>query len=66
MPRYSPHQRWYYFPDLTDDELIMFKGFDTERDCRAGAAHVGFDNRRAFPDAKPRESFEARFFVYYD
>jgi hypothetical protein len=63
-PRYSPDHRWYHFPDLQPDELILFKGYDSQQKCYV--AHTGFDNRRAFPDARPRESFEARFFVYFD
>lgn len=61
---HNPQHRWYYFPDLKDDEVILFKSFDTAQKCNV--AHTSFDNRRAFPDAKPRESIEARFFVYYD
>ncbi|MDF0498639.1 CmcJ/NvfI family oxidoreductase [Bradyrhizobium yuanmingense] len=62
---YSPLYRWYYFPDMTQDELILFKGYDSEENCNARAAHTGFDNRRAYPNALPRESIEARFYVYY-
>lgn len=62
---YSPLHRWYYFPEMTPDELILFKGYDSEDNCNAQAAHTGFDNRRAQPNAKRRESIEARFYVYY-
>ncbi|MFK4380871.1 CmcJ/NvfI family oxidoreductase [Bradyrhizobium sp. USDA 223] len=62
---YSPLHRWYYFPRMTPDELILFKGYDSEENCNARAAHTGFDNRRACRDAQPRESMEARFYVYY-
>jgi len=58
---HSPFHRWYYFPDMTADELILFKGYDSESRCNARAAHVGFDNRRAQPGAVPRQSIEARF-----
>ncbi|WFU40008.1 CmcJ/NvfI family oxidoreductase [Bradyrhizobium sp. CB82] len=63
--RYSPLHRWYYFPELKPDELILFKGYDSEESCNAPTPHTGFDNRRAYPNAKPRESIEARFYVYY-
>ncbi|MCC8957518.1 hypothetical protein H8B02_29970 [Bradyrhizobium sp. Pear77] len=62
---FNPGQRWYCFPDLEPDELILFKGYDSEEGCNAQVAHTGFDNRRTYPNAKPRESIEARFFVYY-
>lgn len=64
--RFNPAQRWYYFPEMTADELILFKGYDSEAHCNAMAPHSAFDNRRAYPSAKPRESIEARFCVYYD
>lgn len=63
---YNPRQRWYYFPEMRADELLLFKGYDSEENCNAKTAHAAFDNRRAYPNAKRRESIEARFFVYYD
>jgi hypothetical protein len=63
--RYSPAQRWYYFPDMTADDLILFKGYDSESHYQPRSAHSGFDNRRATPNAKPRASIESRFFVYF-
>ncbi|UQR61568.1 hypothetical protein LRP30_32785 [Bradyrhizobium sp. C-145] len=62
---FNEAQRWYYFPEMTADELILFKSYDSEVRCNSKAAHSAFDNRRAHPGAKPRESLEARFFVYY-
>jgi hypothetical protein len=63
---YSPLHRWYYFPEMTSDEFILFKGYDSEDNCNPRGAHSAFDNRRAYPNAKPRKSVEGRFFVYYD
>jgi hypothetical protein len=62
---YSPLHRWYYLPDMMPDELFLFKGYDSNENCNAQAAHTGFDNRGAYPDARPRESIEARFYVYF-
>lgn len=62
--KYSPLHRWYYFPDMTADELLIWKSYDSEQDYRV--VHSGFDNRRAFPNARPRESIEARFYVYFN
>jgi hypothetical protein len=58
-------QRWYYFPDMLPDELILFKGYDSDTHYAPRAAHSAFDNRRAQPGAHPRESIEGRFFVYF-
>ena len=32
---YNPGQRWYYFPEMERDEVILLKCFDSERDGRA-------------------------------
>lgn len=64
--RFNPGQRWYYFPEMKPDELILFKGYDSDAHYNPQAPHSAFDDRHTYPNAKPRESVEARFFVYYD
>jgi hypothetical protein len=59
-------QRWYYLPDMTADELFLFKGYDSLTHHRPWSAHAAFDNTANRPEAKPRESIEARFYVYYE
>lgn len=66
LVHYSPLHRWYYFPELTQDELILFKGYDSLDKYNPRSAHTAFDNRRAHPHANPRMSIETRHFVYYD
>ncbi|WP_244485741.1 CmcJ/NvfI family oxidoreductase [Bradyrhizobium tropiciagri] len=63
---YNPLHRWYYFSNMTKDEFVMFKGYDSEDHHNPRAAHCSFDNRLAFPNGKPRASVEARFAVYYE
>nr|WP_276575463.1 CmcJ/NvfI family oxidoreductase [Bradyrhizobium sp. Oc8] len=63
--QHSPGQHWYYFSDMKPNEFILFKGYDSEDYGNPRSAHTAFDNRRAFPDATPRESIETRFFVYF-
>ncbi|WP_049815013.1 CmcJ/NvfI family oxidoreductase [Bradyrhizobium sp. WSM2793] len=62
---YNPFHRWYYFPEMTPDEFILFKGYDSEDNCNPRSAHSPFDNHRAYPNAKPSKSMEGLFFVYY-
>jgi hypothetical protein len=62
---YNPDQRWHYYPHMKPDEVLVFTGYDTERPSSAKVAHAAFDNRTVHPAAKPRESIEARFYVYY-
>lgn len=63
---YNPFQRWYYFPKMTQGEFVLSKGYDSEDNWNPRSAHSAFVDRRADPDVNPRESLEARFFVYYD
>lgn len=63
--RFNPDHRWYYFPEMTPDELVLFKGYDSDHHYKLWSPHSAFDDRRTYPDARPRESVEARFFVYY-
>ena len=29
---FSPQQRWYYFPDMTEDEVLLFRQYDTRQE----------------------------------
>lgn len=62
---YNPHGRWYCFPEMTLDELILFKDYDSEENCNARTAHAMLRNRRGYLNAKPRGSMKASFFVYH-
>ena len=61
---HTPSQRWYYAPQMTVDEVLLIKGWDSRDDGRArftphGAVHL--PSTRS--DAPPRESIEVRTFV---
>jgi hypothetical protein len=58
---YDPDHEWYYFSEMTADELLVFKAYDTDFGSRQNVLHTGFDNRPNVTDASPRESVEARF-----
>ncbi|MEL0011967.1 MAG: CmcJ/NvfI family oxidoreductase [Alphaproteobacteria bacterium] len=65
--RYNPNHRWLYFPQMKEDEVILLKCFDTERDGRARwTAHAAFDDPSSPPDAAPRQSIETRTIAFYD
>lgn len=60
---YNPAQRWYYAPEMTPDEVLLIKGWDSLDDGRAR-----FTPHTAFPlpdqdNAPARESIEIRSFV---
>jgi len=64
--KYDPGHRWYYFSNLTADELIVFKAHDSDRARHAQPLHNSADIPGVPADAAPRVSLEARFFAFYE
>jgi hypothetical protein len=63
---FNPDHRWYYFPRMQRDEVMVFKCFDSMKDGRARwTAHCAFDDPTARPDAPPRESIEMRTLAFF-
>jgi hypothetical protein len=65
MCKYRPDHRWYYFSNMHRDELLLFKGYDSEIPDAMNAMHTAFDIPDAGSNAVPRESIEARFFAFF-
>lgn len=65
--RFNPSHRWYYFPHMSVDEVLLIKTFDSATDGRARRCiHTAFHNPLAPADAPPRESIESRLLVFFD
>jgi hypothetical protein len=63
---WNPAHRWYYYPDMRGDEVLLIKTFDSARDGRATRSiHTAFDNPLAAAGSPPRESIESRTIVYF-
>ena len=63
---HSPAHRWFYFPQMQPDEVVLIKCFDSNKDGTARfAAHSAFDDPTAAPGARPRESIETRTFAFF-
>ena len=63
---YNPAQRWYYFPKMQRDEVVLIRCFDSARSGAARfSAHGAFDDPATPPDAPPRESIETRALVFF-
>jgi hypothetical protein len=61
--RHNAAQRWFWFPEQTRDEVIVFKNFDSG--TGQVVPHTAFDDPGAPIDAPPRRSIELRAFVFY-
>ncbi len=66
--RYSPGQQWWYYPDMTTDEVLAFKIFEYMKDSPYAAPdtcfHTAFADPTAPADAPPRNSCEHRVGVF--
>ncbi len=61
---HAPSQRWYYAPQMTADEVLLIKGWDSLDDGRARfTPHSAFHLPDMHEDAPARESIEVRSFV---
>jgi hypothetical protein len=61
---HSPDHRWWYFPDMTSDEVIFIKFHDSDHDVAWRAPHTAFcDTSR--PDAVTRHSMEYRGVAFF-
>ena len=63
--RYNPSQRWYYYPRMGVDEVLVFKLFECRKDDPAPSRlrsvfHTAFADPDAPEDAEGRQSCEHR------
>jgi hypothetical protein len=62
---HNPRQRWMYYPNMTREEAIVFKCYDSDKSVARFTAHGAFDDPTSAPDAPPRESMEARILAIF-
>ena len=63
---YNENHKWIYFPEMTPDEAIVFKVFDTDADAGVRfTAHSAFDDPTSSANARPRESIELRALAFF-
>ena len=63
---FNPNHKWFYYPNMEPDEVLVFKLYDTgEKDWRM-TAHTAFDDPTSAPDAPPRVSYEIRTCAVFD
>ena len=63
---HNPAHRWYYFPEMAPNEVLLIKTYDSETDGRARfTIHTAFEDPGEPEGAPPRESLETRCFVFF-
>lgn len=64
--RKAAHQRWVYFSEMTHDEVVLIKGYDSLKDGVARfTPHTAFEYPDQDPNVGPRKSIETRTFAFY-
>ena len=64
--KYNPNHRWFYFPEMTADEALLLKCYDSATDGRTRfGPHTAFVDPTTPPDTPPRESIEIRALVFH-
>ncbi len=64
---HDPAHKWYYFPQMTRNEALIFKVFDSDASKPSRfTAHSAFDDPNTPADAPPRESIETRTFAFWE
>ncbi|MFT5483984.1 MAG: hypothetical protein ACI9GW_002644 [Halieaceae bacterium] len=62
---WNPNHRWYWFPKMHKDEVLLFKTFDSCVGVARRSIHSAFENPSAPDDAPPRESIESRALLFF-
>lgn len=63
---HDPSHKWFFYPDMVPEEMLLFKGFDSDpsiASCRT--PHTAFDDPMTPSDAKPRHSVELRAMAFF-
>ena len=64
--RKNENQRWSYFSDMTHEEVVLIKGFDSLKDGTSRfTPHTAFEYPDQDPAVPPRKSIETRTFAFY-
>lgn len=57
---HRPQHRWYWYPDMSLGEVLVFKTNDSDPTRAHAVPHVAFDNPLVGADVPPRSSLEMR------
>lgn len=62
---WNPQHRWIYKSALQENEMLMFRTWDTARGLADNVPHVAFADPEAGDDIVPRASIEMRVLAFY-
>jgi len=62
---FSEKQRWLFAPDLTPDEAVLIKCWDSDPSVAQFTPHTGFEDPTTPAGTPPRESIEFRTIAFF-
>mgnify|MGYP001158604046 FL=1 len=62
----SESHKWYFYPKMNRDEVVMFKTYDSNEKPFMPTLHSAFDDPTSNENASPRESIEVRAICFFD
>ena len=63
---HNPAHRWYYFPEMTPDEVLVFKAHDTDATRARRVPHTAFTDPTCPAGVPTRASVEMRGLALFD
>ncbi|KIW00492.1 uncharacterized protein PV09_08013 [Verruconis gallopava] len=63
--KYSDRHKWYYFPKMTPEQVILLKTYDSDLEKARFVGHSAFEDPTSPADAKTRESIEIRTIAFF-
>ena len=63
---HSDTHKWYFYPEMNRDEVLMFKTYDSEEKPFIPTLHSAFDYPDTPEGVSPRESIEVRAVCFFD
>jgi hypothetical protein len=63
---YSDTHRWLYYPEMTPDETLLIKCYDSGKDQSRFTAHTAIRDPGSPHDAPPRRSIEVRTLAFFN
>lgn len=63
--RHNPEHKWWYFPGMDPNKVILLKTFDSDQDKARFVGHSAFKDPTSPPDAQIRESVEIRTIAFF-
>jgi hypothetical protein len=62
----SDNHKWYFYPKMNREEVVMFKTYDSNENPFMPTLHSAFDDLSCDSKVSPRESIEVRAICLFD